>query len=215
MTRKEVALALMTMLTLQFSSANASPMPALNLPMLTNEASLIVVGAVTGVREEGRTSIDIQGQSVPARQMAGTLRVDRVLKGRLSASTVVVGFLMPDVSLGYKGIAARDFGMFFLREASPQRYVVLNPYYPFIVASPDAPVTEGDALSRVIAEVAHTLVSRNVSIENRREAIEILDRVATLTATEALKRAAQTLDMPLRLRAAAALLRRNDLSTIG
>ena len=192
---------------------SATPIPALDLAGLAGGADLIVVGQVTGIREEGRSSINTQGRSIPARKMAATLRADRVLKGRFSTAAVTFGFLSPQVSLGYQGIGPAQFGMFFLR-ASQQGYEVQNPYHPFIVAALDAPVTEGSALERVITEVAHVLSSANAPPAERVRAAEILEGVETQAATEALRRGLRAPDDPLSVHVAAALLRRNDLSVL-
>ena len=196
-------------------AAGATPVPALNLPELTSRADLIVAGQVLAVQEEGRASINTQGRPVPARRMLATLRTFRVIKGPSGSDTVSFVFLQPEVPLGYTGIVAEQFGLFFLRAAPRQGYEVLNPYHPFIVAAPDAPsAAEGDALERVIAEVAHVLNSPLTPHDERARAVGILAGVESAAAAAALRKAAQTLDGPLRLHVAAALLRRNDLTTL-
>lgn len=201
------------LLLLSLASFSAIPIPALDLPALTREANLIVVGEATGVLEAGRETIDVHGQLIPARRMVATLRVDRAVKGQPNAMFISVGFLIPDQFLGYRGIAPNQHGMFFLRATRQPSYVVLDPYYPFIVASRDAPTAKGDDLDRVIGEVAQVLVTPGVSRDEREQVIDVLARVETATATAALQRAARDLDPSLGLRAAAALLRRGDLST--
>ena len=193
---------------------SATPIPALDLPGLAGGADLVVVGQVTGVREEGRSTISTQGRSIPARKMAATLRADRVLKGRFSAAVVTFGFLAPQVPLGYQGIGPTQFGLFFLR-ASQQGYEVLDPYHPFIVAAPDAPAIEGSPLDRAIAEVAHVLNSPKAPPDERVRAAEILEGVETPAATEALRKAVRAPDDHISLHAAAALLRRKDISVLG
>lgn len=202
------------MMSVSSVRVSATIIPALDLPALTRQASLIAVGQVVAVREEGRLLVGIQGQSTPVRRMVANLRVDRVLKGPAERSTISFSFLIPEVPLGYGGIAISQFGMFFLRETSQQGYAVLNPYFPFIIASPDAPIAKGSDLDRVVAEVAHVLVSTKTSTEERKRAIDVLDRVDTVETTAILQVAARDLDAMLRLRAAAALLRRNDISTL-
>jgi hypothetical protein len=196
------------------ASVSAIPVPALDLPELTAASDLIVVGQVLAIREEGRTTINTQGGPVQARQMVATLRAFRVLKGQAGAPSVSFGFLIPEVDLAYGGVAEKQVGMFFLKEVSKQKYEVLNPYYPSIVAAPDAPATEGAALDRVVAEVAYVLNSAKSSPDERERAVSILETVETPAATEALKKAARTPGGPPSLRAVAALLRRNDASVL-
>ncbi|MBV9926419.1 MAG: HEAT repeat domain-containing protein [Acidobacteria bacterium] len=195
-------------------AAAAIPVPALNLPELTTNASLVAAGQVTAVREDGRTSIEARGQTVAARRMVATLRLFRVLKGPSDAPTVSFVFYIPDVSLGYVGVAAPQFGLFFLRAGPQQSYAVLDPYYPFIIAAPDAPAGEGDVLGRVIAEVAYVMNSPRASQGERVRAVGILEGVGSEAATAALRRALPVLDGPLRLRAAAALLKQGDISAL-
>ncbi|MCA1568135.1 MAG: HEAT repeat domain-containing protein [Acidobacteria bacterium] len=196
-------------------AASAAPIPALNLPELTKKADLIVAGQVIAVQEEGRVSINTQGRPVPARRMNATLRTFRVLKGPSGTAIISFVFLDPEVPLGYAGVAAPQFGLFFLRAAPQQGYEVLNPYHPFVVASPDAPTTsEGGALERVIAEVAHVLNSPLTPLEERKRAVGILAGVESPAAEAVLKKASQALDGPVRLHIAAALLRRNDIKTL-
>lgn len=105
--------------------------------------------------------------------------------------------------------------MFFLRAVSQQGYEVLNPYHPFVIALPDAPATsEGSALGRVIAEIAHVLNSPLTPQEDRKRAVGILAWVESSADEAALKKASQTLDGPVRLHIAAALLRRNDITLL-
>lgn len=202
-------------LLLGTGAAGAIPVPALNLPELTSRADLITAGQVVAVEEEGRASLDIQGRAAPARRMAATLRALRVLKGPADAATVRFVFFVPEAPLGYGEVGASQFGLFFLREGA-RGYEVADPYYPFVVASPDAPApADGGELERVVAEVAHVLDSPQASPDERERAVGILEGVEAPAAEAALKRAAQSLDGPLRLRVAAALLRRNDLTTLG
>lgn len=212
---KLLAMLIAAPVLLDAGAAGATPTPALNLPELTSTADLIAAGQVVAVSEEGRASINTQGRPVPARRMVATLRAFRVLKGPAGANTVSFVFLVPDVPLGYAGVGAPQFGLFFLR-GGPQGYEVLNPYHPFVVASPDAPVAaEGSDLERVLAEVAHVLNSPQASPDERVRAVSILEGVESPAAEAALKRAAQSLDGPLQLHIAAALLRRNDITTLG
>jgi hypothetical protein len=192
---------------------SAVPTPALDVRVLTNGADLIVVGRVGNCWAEGNAKIESYGQSIPAWRMACSLSTVRVLKGVFSYS-VTFRFLVTEVPLGYGSISKGQFGIFFLRQAATNNYIVLNPYYPFLVASIGSPEKQSTTLDQVIAEVAQVLVAQKATRDEREQAINILDRVITRGSTEALKRASNTLDSSLRLKAAAALLRRNDISTL-
>jgi HEAT repeat protein len=86
--------------------------------------------------------------------------------------------------------------------------------YSCHVASRDAPAAQGDDLDRVIAQVANILATSIASRDEREQAIDVLRTVKTTPATAALQRAAHDPDMPLQLRAAVALLERDDISTL-
>jgi hypothetical protein len=95
----------------------ATPIPGLDVPALTREANLIAIGRISSIKEQGHTNIGlVGGQSISARQMIATLRVDRMIKGRSDKPTLFFRFFIPDSSLPYASIVPTQFGMFFLRE---------------------------------------------------------------------------------------------------
>lgn len=198
----------------QISTQMSTLTSPLNLSALTEGADLIAVGSVAMVWEEGSTTINTQNRSIPARRMVALLHVQSVLKGQADSSTLNFKFLISEVSIGYKGIPKSQVKTFFLRETSPQEYAILNPYYPFIVASEDAPPADGGPLDKVVANVAHLLMTPAAPFDSRREAIRVLSSVKTEAATSSLRQGAQEQNTSLRLEAAAALLRRNDISTL-
>lgn len=196
------------------ASQMSTPVSPLDLSALTDGADLIAVGRVTMVSEEGSTTIDIQNRSIPARRMVALLTVNSILKGQADSSTVNFNFLISEVAIGYKGIPNSQVEMFFLRKTASQGYAILNPYYPFIVAAENAPPAEGAPLDKVVANLAQLLVTPAASFDNRLEAIRVLSSVKTEAATSSLRQGAQEENASLRLEAAAALLRRNDISTL-
>jgi HEAT repeat protein len=86
--------------------------------------------------------------------------------------------------------------------------------YPFIVASEDATLSEGGPLDNVVANLGHLLMQSGASSNTRIEAVRALSSVKTEAASSALRAAAQDQNTSLRLEAAAALLRRNDISPL-
>ncbi|HXG67473.1 MAG TPA: HEAT repeat domain-containing protein, partial [Blastocatellia bacterium] len=142
-------------------------------------------------------------------------RVRRVIKGQFAQAGLSFTFwLSLAMNAVDTDVAAGQFGMFFLRAEQPHGYVVLHPTYPFVVASPDAPAVKGSDFNRVVAQVAHVLTSTRTSLEQRGQAISVLDGVKTQAATMALREAANESDVTLQLQAVAALLRRNDISVL-
>jgi hypothetical protein len=195
--------------------ADAGLVPMPDLAALTRDAGAIVVGEVVAVSEKGRTSVNFGGRVAEAREMIATLNVYRWVKGRSSQTTLTFEFLIPELfSIGYPEIRASQFGIFFLRKSLKESYGVLNPYYPFAVASRNAPPTEDGDLDQVIAELENVLITASSSIEQRTQAIFFLDSVRSDRATEALRRAAKDKDALVRLQGVAALLNRNDISAL-
>lgn len=192
---------------------NAIPVPALNLAELTRDSDLIVVGGVTNVWEEKRTSVVIQGQAIAGRQLVAQLQVERVLKGQLEQRNFSFRFVIADFT-GYKEISTPQVGVFFLRRGARQEYTVTNPYYPSLVAAIEAPTNQGNSFDRVVAEVANVLTLPNTSREYRVQAISVLKEVKHEVALEALRRVAGQPDVELRLRSVAALLWQNDVSVM-
>ncbi len=196
-----------------------TPVPSLNLALLTQEAELIVIGEVVSVKSEGVSDFIVGGQPIMAYKMTATLKSDRFIKGVSTAKAISFRFRMPKNSIGYASIAPGQFGMFFLRESSDLELVPANPYYPFVVASHTPPVTMGTDSEQVVAEVAQVLTTAREPLDSCKRAIEVLSRVRSEAPTEAVTAAllqgAQNADVSTRLLASAALLRRNDISTLG
>jgi HEAT repeat protein len=196
-----------------------APVPSLNLALLTQEAELIVIGEVISVKNEGVSDLTVGGQPIVAYKMVATMRSDRLVKGALTAKTISFRFRMPKNSMGYANIVPGQFGMFFLRESPELELVPVSPYYPFIIASHVPPAAMETDSEQVIAEVAQVLITPQGPLDTCKRAIEVLSKVRSEAPAEvvtvALQRGVQNADMSTRLLAAAALLRRNDVSTLG
>lgn len=194
------------------ASPNERPLPLLDLPALTRNADLIVLGQITSIRESGRVTITLEGKATESQSMVAELTARGVLKGKVDSPRIFFTFAVPMVESGYKTIAPSQFGLFFLRADGDERFTVLSPYYPFLVAASDSPKLKGNDLDRVVGTIAHLLAQP--SAELRREAIYILDTASTDEATDALRRAASDGDTVVKLQALAALLRRGDISVL-
>ncbi|HXG66530.1 MAG TPA: HEAT repeat domain-containing protein [Blastocatellia bacterium] len=196
----------------QLAVARPVPVPSLDVPALTRDASLIVVGQVISVQEGERGNYEIREHVRPARRMQASLRVDRALKGE-TGSELSFMFLLPDQPVGYQGVADAQFGMFFFRSGA-DGLTFASPYYPFIVATPQDCKAAGNPLERVVAELACVLDSFQATTRERAEAISALGSVKTTQASEALRRAAKEMPNPLNLLAACALLQRDNISAL-
>src|SRR5262249_28302446 len=156
----------------------------------TGESDIIIVGSIKRVWEEKQTTTEGQLGPIVTRFMAATLSIDRVIKGRVTVSDLTFKFLLIS-SKTYTQINFNQYGIFFLRDVSNQEYVVVDPYYPCIVAAPDSPGFKGNDLDNVSNEVAYVLTSSRTSNIERRQAITILSGVNTSSITNILRRTAE------------------------
>ena len=213
MSRKKIFLYASLFLAFQICEpVKATPVPGLDLPQLTSDASLIVVGQVISIREENRERHEIGGTFMLARELSAILRVDRTLKGEQKAE-VTFKFLIPDLSVGYQGIDNDQFGIFFLLSKS-EELSLASPYHPFLVARRDGCLNEGSGLARVISELSCVIQSPNTSVRQRYETIRALESARTPESTAVLQKAAREQVAPLNHIAASILLARNDISAL-
>jgi HEAT repeat protein len=197
-----------------FLSAGAIIIPALDLAMLTQESSHIVVGRVITVRDVGQTNIFIQGRPFSARSQIAEIQVARSLKGEITGNVISFQLVQPDVFLGYGSVWANQVGMFFLKRGAGIALIVTNPYYPSVVAALEAPESSNGDLNNVISEVVNVITSQRASTPDKIKAVAVLDRVKTPVATNALRKAADSSHEDLSIYAIAALLERNDISKL-
>jgi len=197
-----------------FLPASAVIIPALDLAMLTQESSHIVVGRVITVRDVGRTNIFIQGQSFSARSQVAEIQVARSLKGKITDNIISFQLIEPDVFMGYGNVWANQVGVFFLKRDAGNALIVTSPYYPSVVAALEAPESSNGDLNNVISEVVNVITSQRASMPDKIKAVAVLDRVKTPVATNALRKAADSSHEDLSIYAIAALLKRNDISKL-
>jgi len=192
-----------------------APVPHLDLLALTHDADVIVVGQVASVWDGGSATANTESPTTEGRSMIASLNVQKMIKGRIDGTVLSFDFFVPRKYSGYGKIGTSQFGMFFLRKNANGDYIVVDPYYPFVIASRSATVSEGTDMDRVIAELAGILTTPGSSPEERRTAVFFLDQTRTDAATNALRQAVRDKDTVVRLQAIAALLNRNDVSALG
>ena len=168
------------------SVGDAAPMRPLSLQELVEQADIVAMGTVLATSDVGSTSIGQPNGAVQARSMLGDLQVDRVFKGRSETKSLQFRFSQPDGFIGYAGVTARSYRIFFLK-GNCDRYDFVIPYFPSVVALSGSVVGSGRAaLDSVIEAVARVVESETASIELRREAIHTLWGVRDATAAAAL-----------------------------
>lgn len=193
--------------------STATLVPSLDLDALTRAADVIAAGRIAEIHGEGSVTLEAAGSSVAARQMLAHLDVERMIHGQAPGGGIFFRFALPDGPIGYGGIQAGQFGVFFLRKAT-QGYEVLNPYYPFVVAAPGGPEGTGNYVDQVTAEVAHVFDSATATPDMRLQAVLVLRTLQTPLAARGLKAAATGPDLRARAWALAALLARNDITLL-
>jgi hypothetical protein len=184
--------------------ASAAPVPVLDIKGLIKDAELIVVGAVEHVEFRELQSREIEGRQIVGQLMVGVMRIDQVLKGSLSGTTVEFQFFVPDEFIGFKGLAADSYRMLFLKR-SEGAHEFVSAYHPALVAVPGPPVVGAGVEDRVFGVIVRVLEAP-VPSSDRIDAIRTLRRVDHPGAIAGLTTLLDDADVAIRLTAAAALL---------
>lgn len=195
------------------SVGSGAPMPLLNVSDLVAKSDVVAVGTVTFVADAGPASLEAPNGTIPARLMAGEMVIDQILKGPIELVSVRFQFKLPDVAMGYRGVAPRGYRILFLKRQG-DHYEFASPYYPSVVAVSGARVKAEQPVDRVVEVVAAVLRSRATSTEQKREAITVLRGVNSPISISGLKSALQESDRGIQLNAAAALLASGDVSAL-
>jgi HEAT repeats len=208
--------ALFSIMTVLHSLVTAIPLPSLDLADLTRKSSLIAVGQVISVRDDGTEIVTIQGQSFSAKRKLAELQVARFLKGQVASQTVYFEFLTTTVYLGFGDIFTNQMGMFFLapKSSNSLALTVTDLYYPSVVAAMIAPKASRGGYERVIAEVSNVLTMPQTTVDEKISAISVLSPIITPDTTLSLHSATSSINIHIRLRAVSALLKRNDISKL-
>jgi hypothetical protein len=131
-------------------TANASPLPVLDVAAMTSGSDLVVVGEVTDVRLERRGA---------TASLATWVKVERVMKGSVSGIGSHLRIQLAD-DLSPTNIARSKHGIFFLRAGRDNSYQSTDPNYPMLPAvagarRPDA--GSADPLTEVAEELGQVL----------------------------------------------------------
>jgi HEAT repeats len=180
-----------------------------NLPRLTNDAGLIVVGRVVDLK-----AVTLQASN-DGKAYVAELLVTRVLKGSIRTSTITINFIRSaDRAGGSKSISPSLFAMFFLKEESPRSYTLADSEVEAVIAAEGAPVLQGGAVEQVINELGNVLVSSASSQSDQLQAIAAIISFDSPTVIEILHKALGSKDVKVRFQAQAGLLRHNDISVL-
>lgn len=188
------------------------PIPVLDLDALTSESSLIVTGQVTSLNEIGKSKVPFNGSDVEVRVEAGTVQVDKVLKGNPSTEDVKFLAYVNGENVGWRSIRTYSYSIFFLKPDSSGNLVFTSPYYPFLPTFPGSAANTPNAIDRVVGAIKNVLSSPQASPSEKTTAIFFLSRSQSPAATAALQFALGQPQREVQLAAAGDLLQRNDLS---
>ena len=196
------------------AAVQGAPGPILDVVDLVASADVVAVGTVISIAYAGDALVEAPSGRVPGRLKLGNFLIDQVLKGPAELTAVPFSFVIPDVFVGYRGIAQYSYRILFLKQVR-DHYEFVSPFYPSIVATRSARMTPGAEPSvqvfQTVAAVLHSTVS---SSDEKREAIRILWGLKSANAVSSLEAALQDSDQTIALNAAAALLAVDDLSAM-
>jgi len=141
-------------------SADSTIVSGFDLEELTKGADLIVIGQVISVTERGPTAVPLGPHNVSAHLMTGEVRMDRILKGSYSSSSLIFQFVKTEEYIGWLAPDINSYRVFFLKGSSGE-FELANPYLPSVPAirgTFDAG-TGSTVLERVVRQVAAVLIS--------------------------------------------------------
>jgi hypothetical protein len=212
MRQHRLILVLLSTMALNVSLSYAVGVSALVLETVTNDSSVIVVGNVISVSEIGTKRVTIDSQEFPARVLIGVVHIDQVLKGTVSSHTVSFRFYVPGTDVGWESVAANTYGAFFFKPDTDGDLEFTNPYYPSVPAVSGSPVSGSTPIDRVMGALSAVIYSSETTLSQKEDAVRLLSDSKNPTSTTLLRSALSHTEEDIRLRAAAALLRRSDSS---
>jgi hypothetical protein len=193
------------------ATAFPAPVPLLKIPELVQRADVIVIGRITMIGDIGPVAIAAANAPVHGRALLAEIAVDHVVKGAVQTATVRFQFDVPDVPMGYRGVAGGEYRVLFLRGTEPP-YRFVSPYHPSVIAVPSARLAMESGLDQVFEAVAAVLSSPRTTSSDKREALFALRGAKNAVALAGLRSALSDGDRTVQLTAAAALLAANDVA---
>jgi hypothetical protein len=72
------------------------------------------MGTIVAISDVGATSVEVNTRAVPGRSKSAVLAADQILKGQ-AAGQITIQFTQTDFFVGYPGIGAGQYRIFFLK----------------------------------------------------------------------------------------------------
>jgi len=138
------------------------------------------------------------------------------LKGESSPTELRFAFLIPETFVGWRSPALHTSGVFFFKfgRGTSEDLEFTSPYYPFAPAVLGFPPKEETAIDRVISAIGKAMFSPSDKPGMKVTAVYFLSTSRTEASLKELRSALDNPDQELRVRAAGALLQRNDISAL-
>jgi hypothetical protein len=193
-----------------FCDVLATPVHEVDPNALIAGADLIVLGRVLSVTKGEKTIANVEGNSIPAIRATAVLKVDGLIKGEAHGDSLSLTYYSPDSPSILQDISVGQYGMFFVR-SSTEGLSFYDPVYPYLPAVPGS-YGQSTPLDRATAVLGEVASSRGESDAHRLEAVELLAKLRTNTAKEALERTMSSETGEFRLHVAAALVSSNNIA---
>jgi hypothetical protein len=193
----------------------AAPVPVLDVRMLTADAHVIAVGAVEHVeRQEFDALATPDGRTTTVQWMRARVRVDQILKGDPTISTLEVRFAV-DAPMGGSlgGLAEGAYEVVFLKRGK-DGYEFVSPYHPSVPTWPGGRGEGTDPEERVLRALTSVLLSSAPPHSLKRRTIHLLWGIDHPVVVAGLDAALQDADLTLSLTAAASLLAANQVRVL-
>ena len=205
---------LIIMLGLMVSCAIAAVVSTPDLDNLTEASTLIVVGELTAIQRDVRsTTVDLNGSSELVRIQRGTFRIDQMLKGD-QQSPFTAEFAVGRARGGWSIPPEHAYGLFFLKDVGGTLQFT-DPDQSWIPVTRGIGVEGTTPLERVVSTLAQVLSIPDSTHDQKALALWNLQFSKSDASARALRAVVTNADPSIGLNAARALMLRGDASGMG
>lgn len=226
---------LLAVFVLGTTITEAAPVRSRGLEELCRNAELIVVGQIGEIDDISQSDMQFGNQSMRVHHLRAHMVVEQVLKGEADSSQLLINFIQTQEFVGYHRLPPQSYQVVFLKRATSD-WELADPFYPSFRAVPetelkDVPritpkdtargnvgLPEKDAKNDVFMSVTKVLAaaldSNLVSDNERYQLIWVLGQIFNTTSSAALRRAAGSANLSVRVCALGELLRRNEVTVL-
>lgn len=175
MRRYQTHFVLFVVFPLWVTACRASPIPALDLRAMANDASVVVLANVSSVHKAGTLSVNVHGRSYDATEFRAVLKVHKVLKGEASPE-LRIRYFLPTIPVGWEGIQEHDTALFFFSRRG-EDLLFTDPYHPMIPASESAECGRGETYEGILGCIRGAALDRTAPLQRRLDALWTLSKI--------------------------------------